>query len=101
MVEILQSRTFAKWLGGLRDRRARARVNARLRRLSLGHAGDSKQVEGGIRELRIHYGPGYRVYYMQQGSVVVVLLCGGDKSSQQADIRRARTLAAQWKDGTT
>lgn len=98
MIEIVQSQTFATWLAGLRDRQAKARINARLRRVSLGNLGDSKSVGGSIRELRINHGPGYRVYYTRRGAKLVILLCGGDKRTQQADIRRAQALAEQWKD---
>jgi putative addiction module killer protein len=98
MVEIIQSVTFARWFAGLRDRRAKARIDARIRRLSLGHFGDMKQVGAGVRELRIDYGPGYRVYFMRRGAVLLVLLCGGDKRTQQADIRRAKAIAADWSD---
>jgi putative addiction module killer protein len=85
------------WFAGLRDHQARARINARIRRLSLGNAGDVKPVGSGVSELRIDYGPGYRVYYLQRGTVLVVLLCGGDKRTQNADIKRAITIAKDWK----
>lgn len=98
MIEIVQSQTYAKWFDGLRDRRAKARIVARLRRVSLGHFGDSKPVGGGVSELRIDYGPGYRLYWIRRGHRLVVLLCGGDKRTQQADIRRAQAIAAEWKD---
>lgn len=97
MVEVIQSATFAKWLRTLRDRRAAARIAIRLRRLSVGNPGDVKPVGEGLSEMRIDYGPGYRVYYMQRGPVVIVVLCGGDKRNQQADIATARSLAAEWK----
>lgn len=96
MVEVFKSETFDRWLGGLRDVRARARIEVRIRRLSLGNPGDVKPVGGGISEMRIDYGPGYRVYFMQQGALIVLLLCGGDKSSQDRDIALARTIAASW-----
>jgi putative addiction module killer protein len=97
-MEILQSESYRRWFGGLRDQRAQARINARIRRLSLGNAGDVKPVGRGVSELRIDYGPGYRVYFMQRGSIVVVLLAGGDKRTQQADIDRALAVAAEWKE---
>jgi putative addiction module killer protein len=98
MIEIIKSRTFDKWLNGLRDHAAAGRILARVERLRLGNPGDVKAVGAGISEMRIDYGPGYRVYYMQRGSIVAVLLCGGDKSSQPRDIRKARDLAEQWKE---
>lgn len=98
MIVLIKSAVFDNWLHDLRDRRAMARILARLDRLANGNPGDVKPVGGGISEMRIDYGPGYRVYYMQKGPVVVILLSGGDKSSQKADIVRAREIAAQWKD---
>ena len=86
---------FAEWLNGLRDVRARARVRVRLDRLSAGNLGDSKGVGGGVYELRIDYGPGYRVYFGQRGSQIILLLCGGTKRSQQKDIQLAH---AYWQD---
>jgi putative addiction module killer protein len=98
MPEVRQTEVFARWLVGLRDGRARARINARIRRMSLGNPGDVRPVGGGVSEMRIDYGPGYRVYYTQRGAVVVVLLCGGDKRSQDADIERASEMAKTWKE---
>ncbi len=98
MIELIKTDVFDRWLRGLRDPQARARIAARLRRLSLGNPGDVKPVGGGISELRIPHGPGYRVYYLATGPVVVVLLCGGDKSSQPRDIEQAKAIAAQWKE---
>ncbi|MCR4268270.1 type II toxin-antitoxin system RelE/ParE family toxin [Nitratireductor sp. ZSWI3] len=98
MIELIKSAAFDRWLRSLRDRRATARIQARLDRLASGNPGDVKPVGGGISEMRIAYGPGYRVYYMQRGPIVVILLSGGDKSSQQSDIARAKEIAAQWKD---
>lgn len=96
MREVLKSATFEEWLTGLRDRHARDRVNARIRRLGLGNAGDVEPVGEGVSEMRIHYGPGYRVYFVQRGDFVVVLLCGGDKRTQNADIKRAIKIAKDW-----
>lgn len=93
MIEIRKTRIFASWLDGLRDIQARARIQARLARLAAGNTGDVKPVGGGVSELRIDYGPGYRVYYTQQGSEVVILLAGGDKKTQATDIRTALRLA--------
>ena len=98
MVEVRETWRFAKWLADLRDATARARVAARVRRLALGNPGDVRPVGEGVSELRIDYGPGYRVYFVQRGSVVVVLLCGGDKRTQDRDIRIAKTLAADLED---
>lgn len=100
MVDVLKSATFDHWLASLRDRQARAKVLARILRLSLGNPGDVKSVGEGVLEMRIDHGPGYRVYFVQHGPVVVVLLCGGDKSTQDRDITQAKALAAQWKDRT-
>lgn len=88
-------RPFSEWLASLRDVRAVGVVRARLNRIRLGNFGDSKPVGGGVEELRIDFGPGYRVYYGREGSVVVVLLCGGDKSTQARDILTAREY---WKE---
>lgn len=98
VIELIKTSVFDQWLRGLRDRRARTRIEVRLRRLSLGNAGDVKPVGNGISEMRIPHGPGYRVYYVTKGPIVVVLLCGGDKSSQSRDIKLARAIAAEWKE---
>ncbi|WFN89169.1 type II toxin-antitoxin system RelE/ParE family toxin [Agrobacterium pusense] len=97
-MQIKQSTTFKKWFGKLKDERGKAIIASRLNRLSFGHAGDVAPVGNGISELRIHYGPGYRVYFIISDDVVVVLLCGGNKSTQEKDIRAARVIAAQWSD---
>ena len=98
MIEVSRSTTFDHWLKALRDVRARARIQARIERLAAGNPGDVKPVGDGISEMRIDYGPGYRVYFMKRGLVVAVLLCGGDKSTQTADIASAKIIAKQWKD---
>ena len=95
MVEVRKTAAFAEWYGGLRDARARARIDIRIRRVELGMPGDVKPVGAGISELRIDYGPGYRVYFVQRGKTLIVLLGGGDKRSQTADIKAAKALAAQ------
>jgi putative addiction module killer protein len=95
MVEIRQTEIFATWFAGLRDRAARARITTRIRRLSLGNPGDVKPVGAGVSEMRIDYGPGYRVYFMARGDALVILLCGGDKRSQQRDIARALEVAKE------
>jgi len=93
MPEVRQTETFARWLAGLRDQRARARIQARIDRLQIGNPGDVKAVGGGISEMRIDYGPGYRVYFVQRGTALVILLAGGDKGTQARDIAMARELA--------
>lgn len=98
MIELIKTNLFDRWLIDLRDRKARARIETRIRRLSLGNPGDVKPVGEGVSEMRIDYGPSYRVYFTRRGPVVVVLLCGGDKGSQDRDIALAKTVAAQWKE---
>ena len=98
MLDLKQTETFRKWRVGLRDERARALIASRLDRLAYGHAGDVAPVGEGIGELRIHYGPGYRIYFHRQGSKVIVLLCGGDKGSQARDVKTAKRLAAERSD---
>ena len=93
MIEIRKTTVFARWMEGLRDLRARARVQVRIERLAAGNAGDVKPVGEGVSELRIDYGPGYRVYFTKRGLTVVILLVGGDKRTQAADIRTALRLA--------
>ena len=93
MVEARQTERFVRWLAGLRDLRARAKVLARIERLIGGNPGDVKSVGGGVSEMRIDYGPGYRVYYATRGSELIVLLAGGDKRSQSRDIKTALRLA--------
>ena len=93
MIEIRKTEIFAKWIDGLRDIRARARILARIERLAAGNPGEVKPVGEGVSELRINYGPGYRVYYKKQGQKVVILLAGGDKSTQAKDIKAALGLS--------
>ena len=93
MIEIRQTEEYFQWFERLRDRQARARIDARIRRLSLGNLGDVKPVGEGVSELRIDYGPGYRVYFVQRGQTLVVLLAGGDKHTQDRDIKKAQELA--------
>lgn len=95
MVEVRQTIVFVKWLAALRDTAARARIMVRIRRLELGNPGDVKPVGEGVSEMRIAHGPGYRVYFTQAGHEVVILLCGGDKSTQSADIGKARQMAKE------
>jgi putative addiction module killer protein len=93
---VFKSATFDKWFSSLRDRQAKARIAARIDRLSLGNAGDAKPVGSGVSEMRIDYGPGYRVYFTQRGLIIIVILCGGDKRNQAADIKRAIEIAGKW-----
>jgi putative addiction module killer protein len=98
MLDVRQTETFRKWRAKLKDERARAFIASRLDRLAYGHAGDVAPVGEGISELRIHYGPGYRIYFLRRGNTVVILLCGGDKSTQARDIVAAKRLAGEWSD---
>jgi putative addiction module killer protein len=98
MIQIQQTEAYANWFSGLRDRIARARIDVRIRRLSLGNAGDVKPVGDGVSELRVDHGPGYRIYFVQRGEVLIVLLAGGDKSTQDKDIRDAKALAKDLKE---
>ena len=93
MIEIRQTETDAEWFSSLRDRQAKARIDIRIRRLSLGNPGDVKAVGEGVSELRIDHGPGYRIYFVQHGQTVVILLAGGDKRTQDRDIKTALELA--------
>lgn len=96
MIEIKQTETFRKWRMQLKDERARGLIASRLDRLSFGHAGDAEPVGQGISELRIHHGPGYRIYFHKRGDTIIILLCGGDKSTQTKDIKTAKRLSAEW-----
>lgn len=95
--QVLETEFFSNWIERLRDRRAAARISQRIQRLTDGNAGDVRPVGSGVAELRIDYGPGYRVYFVRTGNVVVVLLCGGDKSTQSRDIKTAQRLAQELK----
>jgi putative addiction module killer protein len=95
LIEVRQTGRFSKWLADLRDERAKARILKRLDRAQVGNLGDVAPVGGGVSEMRIFYGPGYRVYFVQHGSELIVLLCGGDKSTQSADIEEAKALAKE------
>jgi putative addiction module killer protein len=97
MIDVIQSSTFADWLAGLKDRQARARIHARIDRMADGNFGDAEPVGDGISEARIHYGSGYRLYFMRRGQRLIVLLCGGDKSTQQKDIKKAKLIAHVWE----
>ncbi|RZJ36887.1 MAG: type II toxin-antitoxin system RelE/ParE family toxin [Brevundimonas sp.] len=98
MVEIIQTDAFQAWLSALRDRRAATRILVRIARLADGNPGDVKPVGEGLSEMRIDHGPGYRVYFTRRGGVLIIVLCGGDKATQDKDIRQAKTLAQAWKD---
>ena len=95
-MEIRQTEVYASWFRRLRDREGRIRIDRQIRRLSLGNPGDVRPVGGGVSELRIDYGPGYRVYFLQRGEALVILLAGGDKDSQPRDIERDRILALEY-----
>src|ERR1035437_11004515 len=99
MIEVRQTDLFAKWFHKLRDEQARARILIRTRRLSLGNFGDVKPVGEGVSELRIDYGPYYSVYLQRQGSLLVLLLAGGNKKTQETDIAKAKKLAKEWANG--
>jgi putative addiction module killer protein len=93
-IEIRKTATFSSWMANLRDQSARARIAARIDRLAFGLTGDVESVGEGVSELRIHLGPGYRVYFLRKGLTLLILLCGGDKSTQAKDIRKAKIMAA-------
>ena len=95
MFTILQTRKFLDWLSDLGDRRASARITMRMERMEGGHLGDVRDLGGGVTEMRIDHGPGYRVYFVRRGAEVVILLCGGDKSSQRRDIANAQRMAKE------
>jgi putative addiction module killer protein len=95
MIEVRQTKIFMEWRAGLRDNVARKRIGARIDRLSFGNFGDVKPVGEGVSELRLDFGPGYRIYFVQRGDVLVILLCGGDKSSQGRDIAKAKQMAQE------
>ena len=98
MLTVLQSEEFVAWLDALKDVRAQVRIAARLRQAEAGSLGDWQPVEGEVSEMRVHYGPGYRLYFVRRGRVIVVMLNAGDKSSQKRDIRRALKLASEIGD---
>ncbi|MBI5100490.1 MAG: type II toxin-antitoxin system RelE/ParE family toxin [Nitrospirae bacterium] len=98
MIEVRQTEIYAKWFNALRDRQARVRIDIRIRRLSIGNFGDVKPVGEGVSELRIDHGPGYRVYFVQRDQELVILLAGGDKRTQAADIKTAIQLSRALKE---
>lgn len=97
MIAIKQTATFMTWESKLKDQRAKAAIAARIFRLANGLPGDVSPIGQGVSELRIHYGPGYRLYFQQRGTEIIILLCGGDKSSQTKDIETAKRLASEWR----
>jgi len=96
MIELKQTETFRRWRTRLRNQRARALIASRLDRLAFGNPGDVRPVGEGVSELRVDYGPGYRIYFQQRGNSIAVLLCGGDKRTQDRDIETAKRLAREW-----
>lgn len=98
MIEIRQTEEFAGWFSKLRDERVRTKILIRIRRLSLGNPGDVKAVGEGVSEIRIDYGPGYRIYFLRRGAQLVIILCGGNKSSQAKDIEIAKSMARKLKE---
>jgi putative addiction module killer protein len=98
MIEVRETDTFKKWFSSLKDKRAKARIDVRIKRISLGNFGDVEPVGNGVSELRIDYGAGYRVYFVKRGNIIVILLCGGDKSTQSKDIQKAHELAQRLKE---
>ena len=95
MIEVRQTSVYSEWFADIRDRTAKVRIDIRIRRLSLGNPGDVKSIGEGVSELRVDHGPGYRVYFIKKADVYIVLLAGGDKSSQDKDIRNAKALARE------
>ncbi len=93
MYTILRTRVFDEWLDGLADERAKARISVRILSAEKGNLGDCEPVGDGISEMRVHYGPGYRIYFTRRGRTIYLLLCGGDKSTQKRDVKRAKMLA--------
>lgn len=98
MIDVRETPDFTRWLAALKDQRARLQIVRRISRVAAGNFGDAKAVGGGVSELRIDHGPGYRVYHTRRGNTVVILLCGGDKRTQREDIRKARDIAATLED---
>ena len=97
-MEIKRTAAFDHWMLSLKDRAGRTRIIARIRRLGDGNPGDFRSVGSGVLELRVNFGPGYRVYYLQRGDILILLLCGGDKSTQSRDIERAKAMASEYHE---
>lgn len=98
-IDIVQTEVFQRWFVSLRDRKSKLRIADRLKRLASGNVGDTKSVGDGVQELRLHFGPGYRIYYIWRDGVLIILLNGGDKASQERDIAKAKALAKDAEDG--
>ena len=98
MIEIRETDIYKKWFGSLKDKRAKARIDIRIKRVLMGNFGDAEPVGNSVSELRIDYGAGYRIYFAKQGNIIVILLCGGDKSTQSKDIKKAHELAKKLKE---
>lgn len=98
MIEVRETPTYEKWRKRLKDVRARALIASRIARLAYGHTGDAKPIGQGLSELRIHHGPGYRIYFQRRGDTIILLLCGGAKSTQEKDIETAKRLAEEWRN---
>ena len=98
MIDIIETAEFSKWLLKLKDKTAKQKISLRVQRLAFGNPGDVKPVGEGVSELRIPYGPGYRVYYTQRGNVLIILLCGGDKSTQSKDIKKAKAMLPELEE---
>ena len=98
MLQLRQTENFLQWTIRLKDKRARYLIAARIDRLAFGHFGDARPVGKGISELRVHFGPGYRVYFQRRGDAILLLLCGGDKGTQVKDIETAKRLAEEWSE---
>ena len=96
MIEVRETTEFSKWLSGLRDPVAKAKISSRIQRLAFGNPGDVASIGHGLSEMRIHYGPGYRIYFVQKGPLMILLLGGGDKSTQKRDITRVQSLAQDY-----
>jgi putative addiction module killer protein len=97
-IEIRQTENYKKWFESLKDKKARYRIDVRIRRISIGNFGDTKSVGKGVSEIRIDFGPGYRIYFIQHKDIVIILLCGGDKSTQARDIKKAQEIAQMIKE---
>ena|ERR1035441_1158815 len=97
-MQVRRTEEFAEWLSGLRDKQGRAKILDRIYRLEEGNPGKTRSVGAGVVEMKIDFGPGYRAYYIQRGQILILLLCGGDKSTQTNDIKRAKSIAAQWAE---
>ena len=96
-IQVVETEAYQQWLSSIRDRRTRAGINTRIRQARQGNLGDTRPVGDGVSEMRLHFGPGYQIYFIREGATVIVLLGGGDKDTQRRDIRQAKRLAARWR----